>query len=327
MRLDHSVETRRDYDRQHTGIGGWAPEDLQISSYRAVARKTVNPIRRLFSSGKKNESPNRAKSDENKNISIQAHTSPSLLSKEPTPQPQSPLFRLPIELRQEIYKLVLGHSNIHIVLRHGNQIVRHTRCTCASCPGFATYPERGMSSWQREWKCDTAKYDYGGDRVSPQLLRTCREVYAEAIEFLYSSNIFSFRSPYAVERFVGGLTPENREEVRAFHLDLKLPSLGAPKDSWKTIHDMLPMLPGLRELEIRVHCYRGPRAAREEQGLDLLRKTAEENENFPKTRLYLPIEVLVHDWMHEAPFEVYSVVDWQWLKERSPWDMWQIVPN
>ncbi|KAF2495742.1 hypothetical protein BU16DRAFT_618497 [Lophium mytilinum] len=327
MRLDHSIEARRNYERQHPGIGGMAPVDLQISSYRKVARKTVNPLRRLFSGSENNESPNRPRTDGRNQVSIPPHASTSLLSKEPSPQPQSPFFRLPIELRQEIYELVLGCSNVHIVLRHGNQIVRHTRCICASCPGAATYPERGMSSWQRDWNCDTAKYDWGGDRVSPQLLRTCREVYAESIEFLYSSNIFSFRSPYTLERFVDGLTPQSRDDVRAFHLDLKLPSLGAPKDGWKSIQDMLPLLPGLRELEIRVHCYQGLRAAREEKGLDLLREMAVENEHFPRTRLYLPVGVLVHDWMHQAPFEVHSVMDWQWLKERSPWDMWQFVPN
>ncbi|KAL9030618.1 MAG: hypothetical protein Q9180_006884, partial [Flavoplaca navasiana] len=94
-----------------------------------------------------------------------------------TPQPASLLLtRLPPEIRQEIYKYVVGGNLIHI-LRKGKHLA-HVRCTRANLTDF----ERGCRPYAACTVYDEIGAIASTSNGNVALLRTCRAVYAEAVE-------------------------------------------------------------------------------------------------------------------------------------------------
>ncbi|KAF2491634.1 hypothetical protein BU16DRAFT_530105 [Lophium mytilinum] len=339
-RLDHSLESRKYYDssrRNALGLGG-----LQITSFRKIARKSISSIQSLQSlslSKKKKPSRSKPKKSRDKPTPSQTRPLPTNISDLPpsSKQPQSPLFRLTPELRQQIYRHVLGTSNIHLTLRHGGQLLRHTRCKCPSCPGTVKYRDRVHPAWTLDWQCDSATYDYGGALASPQLLRTCRAVYAEAIEFLYSANVFSFRSQKTLARFLADVAPEKLALVRVVHLDV-VPCQNATSLGYH--HEMecafsairvAARLPGLRELEVRAHAAEksvqpaGVGYHREDtlpyQLLAVRKRVFERGglEGATRLKVYLPpgVDAMVKWMREEGSYEVEELEEWEWSKGRD----------
>lgn len=326
MRLDHSLESRKAYE-QATPI--WPPPDLELD-FGKIARST----RSFFSSAIRRiglrERPPSLQAAEGAEKTLEPIPRRSLTIREPlfenqdqtsrAGQLQSPLFRLPLKIRQEIYRQVLGNSNIHIVTIRGGRQLRHMRCKCATCPGFASYIERGK--WRSEWTCDGAKYSIDTNRVPAQLLRTCRDVYSEAIELLYSSNVFSFKDPRVLQDFIASTLPQRCASITTIHLDLQFvepPSISV--DSEKDITkfkksseicawDALASLLSLRNIQIRIHPagFHHPDHYKALANLRQLR----EIQSLDKCRFYLPGEFLVEQWMLETPFEIVALDEWEW---------------
>ncbi|ORY14392.1 hypothetical protein BCR34DRAFT_560336 [Clohesyomyces aquaticus] len=89
-------------------------------------------------------------------------------------QGESPFFtKLPLELRQMVYMYALGGISIHLLWRDGWTHMRGKRCCQEMC-----YHRRVFTSDQKALD------------LAPSLLRTCRKIYSEASEYLYSSNTF-----------------------------------------------------------------------------------------------------------------------------------------
>jgi len=325
MRLENSLESRIAYDRA-TPI--WPPPDLQLD-FGKIAHKTRSfisgAIRRVSirSSRKVNAAEDtepKLESLPRRALTIGEHHVEDENAASSAGQSDSPLFRLPLNVREEIYKQVLGVSNIHMVTIKGGQILRHMRCKCETCPGFASYVERGK--WRREWTCDGTKYSHDTNRVLTQLLRTCRQIYSEAIGLLYSSNTFSFREPKILQDFVARTLPQRCASITTIHLDLKFalpPGIATDpvkytadfdENLWKPTWDALANLPGLQNIQIRIHLTDAPRPD-QQKSLTHLRQL-KENESLEKCRLYLPQEFLVEQWMLEAPFEVVAIEEWEW---------------
>lgn len=324
MPLDHSVEASLDYNASRRSA--WPPPDLQIPSFRAFARKAVHRTRnsiQIFSP--KKESPSSDSIDQERDASPPRRrplTPPLLPLEDSTPtapeaanQPQSLFFKLPIELREVIYKEVLGESNIHI--KNGKSL-RHLRCKCSSCPGIGYYFYYG-STWKKPWECDGTKYDYDGDRLPISLLRTCRQVYSEAINLLYSSNIFSFRDADTLQRFLCSMPSQRKDHITTIHLDLPFGSIKGldtllREETW----DELVSLPCLGNMEFRMH----PSAnVREDTRRPVEIKPVgrlRENGNLEVVRLYLPGGWMSETcgWLVERPFEVRPFTDWKWNEKR-----------
>ena len=89
--------------------------------------------------------------------------------------PSSFLGRLPLELRNYIYEYVLGGRKILRLVMTPKGIIRPTiRQSSAS-----QYAEANQ-----------------GGLVHPQLLRTCRQIYNEALGIMYASNVFAVKEGY-----------------------------------------------------------------------------------------------------------------------------------
>lgn len=337
-RLDHSIESRRYYE---AAPKTWPPPDLQLPDVRKLGRKAISSFRnRRQSSASKGKSQTDAGaskgSTEESRQPRRALSIDGDLDQEKTKIPisnqeQSPLFRLPLELRQKIYSYVFGFSNIHIRSAKGGHVLRHIRCKCADgCPGTAHTFEHG-GAWKRTWTCDASKYDIDGDRVPPGLLRVCRKVYTEAVEILYLENTFCFKDVGVLGQFAARVLPQRIAVVP--HMRLDVPGLEQPPSGsqgrsqaqaltdqanvqgWQSIIGFT----GLRSLEIRVHDTFQSKKSSEPQRqvpLDSIQALSA-LEHIRKVKLLLPPGSPVAVWMNQAPFEVDTLgpASWPWLGE------------
>ena len=88
------------------------------------------------------------------------------------------LERLPLELRLQIYKYALGSDTIHLVDMRGDGSEHHESSKPVSTSMIG-------ANW------DPLKPDpWEAPNLNPGLLRTCRQIYSEAADILYSSNTF-----------------------------------------------------------------------------------------------------------------------------------------
>lgn len=290
-------------------------DQFQVQSYRALGRKafhrTQESIQRLRS--KKKGEPQSTQESTLTAPTPRLPLTPPLsgnTTQEAFGQSQSPFFKLPFELREEIYKQVVGRSNIHIT--HAVTL-RHLRCKCPSCPGYMSYWDYGFS-WKRTWACDESKYDYDSDSLSIALLLSCRKVYAEAIGLLYSSNTFTFQNQNIFRGFLYALPPSGRVCLRSIHMDLPSSALDrdVPESSCffhSDAFDLLINLPDLRFLEFRVHFppkERSDTYVADFRALDRLRRMP----NLQLVRFYIPVQSESPAWVHEKPFETLPLYTW-----------------
>ncbi|KAL8984157.1 MAG: hypothetical protein Q9205_001799 [Flavoplaca limonia] len=173
-----------------------------------------------------------------------------------TPQPASLLLtRLPPEIRHEIYKYVVGGNLIHI-LRKGRHLA-HVRCTRYDLADF----DRSC----RPYAACTVDDEVGAIASTANgnvaLLRTCRVVYAEAVEIMYATNIFDFDHQDLFLLFARGVAPQRLGLVRQMHLSCRGVFLGLPckfedgagLNGWESMWAVVARaMPGLRHLRMRV---------------------------------------------------------------------------
>lgn len=132
------------------------------------------------------------------------------------------LQMLPIELRQEIYKLVLGGKLIHIFQVHRQ--IRHRSCQLYEafevssestgirslcCPGFTRFMVCSAVSEGIE------QFSNGQTAI----LRTCREIYMEAIRVLYTTNRFEFDQLAAFRFLAKTITPQRFASIASLQID------------------------------------------------------------------------------------------------------------
>lgn len=136
---------------------------------------------------------------------------PITLECRPTVSPAVPfLSRLPIEIRQKIYHLLLGGRLIHVLLNPDK--LAHHQCTADT---HADQERRCLPNIRQS--TIPRRHVLPPSQISISLLRTCRQVYAEALYIVYSTNIFDF------------------DDLSVFnHLAASIPSVGLA--SIKTIH-------------------------------------------------------------------------------------------
>jgi hypothetical protein len=320
--MDHSLDGQwqAQYRARIRSVTGDEPG--YIDSYRALASTAVHRTRQSFRSlrpRKRNESQLPASKPRATAPGPRRPLTPPLpadtTTQETGDQWQSPFFKLPLELRQEIYKQVLGDSNVHITRA---VTLHHLRCKCVSCPGYASYFDYG-TAWKRTWVCDGSKYDYDGDRLSIALLGTCRRVYAEAVNVLYSSNTFTFQNAEVLRGFLGLLSPGSRSSLATVHMDV---CPDAPMRSSSDLFHQIGAcnvfveLPGLRSLELRIHLSPMSRWTGNLAAFDPLAQL-KGNRNLRQARFYLPGQSKGLAWMHERPFEVLPLDAWPWLRRRD----------
>ncbi|KAF2438619.1 hypothetical protein P171DRAFT_437057 [Karstenula rhodostoma CBS 690.94] len=114
-------------------------------------------------------------------------------------QTQSPFFsKLPPEIRFMIYEMVLCETaQVHIIVKGCKREGDTTQMYGRTCVEPRRYCPPGS-------RC----------RVQSQLLLTCRMVYREAIDILYSKNAFIFQSEYDFVLFGRQTVPRHLGKIK-----------------------------------------------------------------------------------------------------------------
>jgi hypothetical protein len=141
------------------------------------------------------------------------------------------LSKLPLEIREQIFGLVLGidsNTTFHFISRVNG--VGHVKCPrepqhphlsdchCSATIHNATYlsPE----AVRRQTKLSN---------IDLALLQTCRRAYREGIHFLYARPTFDFPHPETLTWLARTVPPQRLSAVTKLHISLQR----APPDSWR----------------------------------------------------------------------------------------------
>ncbi|KAI9876698.1 MAG: hypothetical protein M1830_005904 [Pleopsidium flavum] len=164
------------------------------------------------------------------------------------------LGRLSPELRLQIYGYVLGGNLIHLVLVR--QRIAHVCCTSSSPNDF----ERDCCEIIRH-SVVPRSLDLPRSAISLSLLRSCRQIYNEAIRLLYSANTFDVDDLSALLHFSRAILPQRLASITRLHINWMrepLESISAinpgraPYDKttylqfWRTVATKMPALAELR---------------------------------------------------------------------------------
>ncbi|KAF1969540.1 hypothetical protein BU23DRAFT_601496 [Bimuria novae-zelandiae CBS 107.79] len=122
------------------------------------------------------------------------------------------LWRFPLEVRECIWKYVVSGNHIHIVKRRGR--LGNVYCS-AQDPTDPVHRDFCARSDEQGFYVPSA---WPRDRRPLALLVSCRQIYSECIDILYSHNTFAFDDPALVSSFLTSLLPRRRKLVASFHL-------------------------------------------------------------------------------------------------------------
>ncbi|KAF2640452.1 hypothetical protein P280DRAFT_319428 [Massarina eburnea CBS 473.64] len=202
-------------------------------------------------------------------------------------QTRSHLMRLPLELRQMIYRAVLGDSTMHMVLKENK--LGHLRCRAPSaieCPlGFNGRTLSRECCWgtvdsANIWMSMTGDAAENTDGGIVGMLRSCRQVYSEAIDYLYSTNCFSFSDLDCLRYFSSTILPQRFALIRTLDIEwcltwpiydpiaqsllLTTPALYPPHDeaTWEETWRIVAEMPNLRFIRVSLLHFDGFRDAR-----------------------------------------------------------------
>lgn len=166
---------------------------------------------------------------------------------------QSPLLqRLPLEIRRIIYGFVVGGDTI-----------------CLSVVPFRVSghaPHDGQLSQIRHSRNEMTRYDLirADNRFSPRrtaLLKSCRQIYAEAIDMLYSTNTFLITNLYILFAFVKTILPRRFHMIQAIQVTYIFTFAVTPTyrcyircslQEWKNFWTLIASMQGLRYLTVQL---------------------------------------------------------------------------
>lgn len=193
----------------------------------------------------------------------------------------SPLLKLPGEIREKIFSLVVGHQLIHLLYFPTLEKFRHTICTAAASEDEAyeefmnghtpsggsavfhsvTFKKRHV--YCKSWVNENEHFlhaDYRSlsrlmtmeERRKPTLnlsiLGACRQMYEEANVLLWTTNTFSFEDPPTLRVFIDGLHSTQRNKLSRIHIDFEGLSFSAFEWEQALRPSFLSKLKGLRTL-------------------------------------------------------------------------------
>ena len=179
------------------------------------------------------------------------------------------LGRLPLEVRWKIYKYALGGHLVHITLTPSR--ITHVCCARAQSTDFARTCAPEARHEFIPQSIPTVPCD-----IASALLRTCRQIYAEAFMILYSANTFDIDDLSAFVLLAGNIPPRGLAAIKSLQLAwyFVYPPLGtlqakspkmAPYDDatylrfWSILVNQMPALKDLRVAIADVWTLRGLR--------------------------------------------------------------------
>ncbi|KAK2858446.1 hypothetical protein FQN49_004727 [Arthroderma sp. PD_2] len=206
-------------------------------------------------------------------------------------QAQSPFFQLPLEIRLIIYEYAVGIGKVHIVHTARRKLASFPctsnaevvgddgnpdtqPCDCVSMR--VRYARRQREGIEREDILGPVVCNRSGISALP-FLRSCRKVYTEAIDLLYSKRTFSFEQPYAFYAMAHSILPRRLRLVSSieiipwdwnvFYDDCRwqtprestltkqyFNAAETPHNTWEVVCDTLAKkMDGLKHLRLRVY--------------------------------------------------------------------------
>ena len=125
----------------------------------------------------------------------------------------SGLGKLPVEIRQEIWGYVLGReTNVIIVINSKLRAVPESPLSIQAQGCYEPNP-----FYQND---DLERYGATLRPKRPAILRTCRQVYIEAVELLYSGDEFVFMNGDVWRYFVSAIQPRRLDVIRHIRISL-----------------------------------------------------------------------------------------------------------
>ena len=141
-------------------------------------------------------------------------------------------MRLPREIRDRIYWMLLGGRLLHIDDEPRDDGFHLGHCICRRLSKAQllqqiivhyrqdTKPLYGPERPHLHMKCCPQNKEPETQRLDLRVLRTCRQVYREAILTLWTTNTFSFNVRSAFLEFLHGKTVEQRRMIRHVRVDI-----------------------------------------------------------------------------------------------------------
>ena len=127
---------------------------------------------------------------------------------------QSPFLRLPLEIRQMVYKEVLGTRVYKLRLQESYTVSR---------PDDISEPNIVYTNELFFFNHDKDKVRQG---LPPHewfaLLQTCKTLYLDSIDYLYRSNVFAFDDLSTIRAFVRSCPKEHRQIIRRMAVDPRI---------------------------------------------------------------------------------------------------------
>ncbi|KAL8663490.1 MAG: hypothetical protein Q9202_003800 [Teloschistes flavicans] len=140
----------------------------------------------------------------------------------------STLLSIPFELRQIIYQFALGESILLLSNNYGKIRIHRTLP-----PYGVTWTSDGPTY---RWNMETADFESKFGFPTYRLLLTCRQIYVEAIDLLYSRNVFNLDSPLMLIHLKDlSFLPQRFQKIR--HLSLSWTYMTHPAHFHGSIHE------------------------------------------------------------------------------------------
>ncbi|KAF2021074.1 hypothetical protein BU24DRAFT_14337 [Aaosphaeria arxii CBS 175.79] len=123
------------------------------------------------------------------------------------------LYIFPYEIREMIWQYALGGHHIHIVKRKG-------KLGSIYCPanGALDLDHTDLCCLSRDQRGYHTATGWPSHARPLSLLGSCRQIYSESINFLYSSNTFSFDEFSTLIDFFPTLIPKRRALISSVHM-------------------------------------------------------------------------------------------------------------
>lgn len=127
-------------------------------------------------------------------------------------QLQSFLFKLPFEVRRQIWEETLGGYVFHIYFVQAYRRMSHTRCK-TRLPEICKNDDPISGPCRQVFKVPGARDKWGHSNLL-SILQSCRRIYSEAIPILYTLNTFDFESLSDVLKLSLTVLPERMRLIK-----------------------------------------------------------------------------------------------------------------
>ncbi|TLD37711.1 hypothetical protein E2P81_ATG03386 [Venturia nashicola] len=193
--------------------------------------------------------------------------------RDPINQEQHPLLlRLPAEIRNQIYCLVLGNNSLHVYARQHTEGDSEAKVDYYTCT--VPHPRKKSNSGLQhpEWLQQHMPCFTNGSTQLPniELIFTCRQIYTETKLLSYSTNDFIFVVPSSLEIYAQHvLSPAQARALRTLSIWMPLAPGGpitankGPTDTNTTWNSWVPsptivgagLLSGIQELRLSISVF------------------------------------------------------------------------